>query len=291
VTEQTYIERAPRPALAHLVASAWIQQSGDEPYHSRHIPNGAVELLCALGSEPQVVGPITEPRVEVLAPGTTIVGVRLRPGAAPAVLGMPAAEVVDLAIDLWDAPALGERLAGARSPEHALNELERHVFGRTAGEPDPLIAEAVKQLMPWCLDDVTSLTASLYISETQLRRRCRDAVGLGPKTLHRLLRFQGFLALVQRSIATGRDESLAQLALDAGYADQPHLNRECLRLTGVSPRTFLRETQESCVSGHDHAASYAPLLQGRGGAAGEPQRVGRPPAAGRRVRAVGALAV
>jgi AraC-like DNA-binding protein len=268
VAGQTYVERAPAAPLAGLISSAWIQQSGDEPYRSRHIPNGSVELLCALGSEGRVVGPLTEPREEVLEPGTTLVGVRLHPGAAPSVLGMPASEVVDLTVDLWDAPALGEQLAGAPSPEHALRELERHVFGRIGGTPDPLIAEAVRQLMPWRLDDVTSLTTSLYISETQLRRRCRDAVGLAPKTLHRLLRFQGFLALVQRSIATGRNESLAQLALDAGYADQSHLNRECVRLTGVSPLQFLRETQESCACGHDHSASYAPLLEGRAGAAG-----------------------
>ena len=270
VADQSYVERSPAARLTGLVSSAWIQQSGDEPYRSRHVPNGAVELSCALGSEATVVGPLTEPRVEVLEPGTTIVGLRLHPGAAPSVLGMPASEVVDLAVDLWDAPALGEELAGAPSPEHALRDLERHVLERMVGEPDPLIAEAVKQLMPWHLDDVTSLTTSLYISETQLRRRCRDAVGLAPKTLHRLLRFQGFLALVQRAIATGRDESLAQLALDAGYADQSHLNRECVRLTGVSPLTFLRETEESCGCGHDHSASYAPLLKGRVGAAGEP---------------------
>jgi AraC-like DNA-binding protein len=265
---QSYVERAPAAPLAGLVSSAWIQRSGDEAYRSRHIPNGSVELVCALGAEPRVVGPLTEPLVEVLEPGTTIVGVRLHPGAAPAVLGVPASEVVDLAVDLWDAPALGEQLADA-SPEAALRRLERHVAARMSGEPDPLIAEAVKQLMPWHLDDVTSLTASLYISETQLRRRCRDAVGLAPKTLHRLLRFQGFLALVQRAIASGAEESLAQLALDAGYADQSHLNRECVRLTGVSPLTFLRETHESCACGHDHSASYAPMLEGRIGAPGE----------------------
>jgi AraC-like DNA-binding protein len=269
VAEQTYIERTPHPALTQLVSSAWIQEAGSEPYRSRQIPNGSVELLCTLGAEPRVVGPLTAPREELLEPGTTIVGVRLQPGAAPAVLGMPASEVVDLAVELWDAPALGEELAGAASPEQALAALERHVSGRMAAEPDPLVAEAVKQLMPWRLDDVTSLTRSLYISETQLRRRCRDAVGLAPKTLHRLLRFQGFLALVQRAIASGGDESLAQLALDAGYADQSHLNRECVRLTGVSPLAFLRQTQESCARGHDHSASYAPLLEGRDGAAGQ----------------------
>ena len=46
-----YVERAPVPALAGLVSSAWIRRAGDEPYVRRNVPNGAVELLC--GSAPR----------------------------------------------------------------------------------------------------------------------------------------------------------------------------------------------------------------------------------------------
>jgi AraC-like DNA-binding protein len=134
-----------------------------------------------------------------------------------------------------------------------------------AGQPpDPLVSTVVRGLMPWRINDVTSLRASLHISETQLRRRCRTAVGLAPKALHRMLRFQGFLALVQQAIAQGRpptDDGLALRALRAGYADQSHLTRECVRLTGVSPRVFLSETQQACACGHDHSASFAPVLR------------------------------
>jgi AraC-like DNA-binding protein len=209
--------------------------------------------------------------VEDFAPGTTVVGVRFRPGAAPQATGVPASEVVDLVLDaeeLWgrSAAALGEAVASAASPRASLAAVQRHVLDRArAGEgPDPLVAEAVRRLMPWRTRDVTSLTAALHISETQLRRRCRTAVGHAPKVLHRLLRFQGFLALVQHAIAQGRsptEDGLAALAVRAGYADQPHLTRECVRLTGASPAVFLAQTSETCSCGHDHAASYAPLLR------------------------------
>src|SRR4029453_14208456 len=80
------------PALAGLVSSVWIQRVSPDadPYTHRNIPNGGVELLCPVGSLPRVVGPLTRPLVEVLAPGTTVVGVRFRPGAAAPVLGPPA---------------------------------------------------------------------------------------------------------------------------------------------------------------------------------------------------------
>jgi AraC-like DNA-binding protein len=272
---QAYIERPPVPALADLVSSVWIQQIAPDadPYTHRNIPHGGLELVCQVGSIPRVVGPLTRPLVAVLAPGTTVVGVRFHPGAAPSVLGLPASELLDLAVEadeLWgrSAVALGERIDGAASPAEALAALQWHIVGRSgdAPGPDPLVWEAVRQLMPWRTADVGSLTSSLCISERQLRRRCQAAVGLAPKVLHRTLRFQGFLALAQEALARGRSlagDGLALLAAEVGYADQPHLTRECLRLTGVTPRTFLRQTELSCGCGHDHAASFMPLLRSR----------------------------
>jgi AraC-like DNA-binding protein len=274
---QGYIERPPVPALAGLVSSVWIQQVAPDadPYMHRSIPHGGVELVCPVGSVPRIVGPLTRPLVAVLTPGTTVVGVRFRPGAAPSVLDLPASELLNLAVEtdeVWgrSAAALGERLDGATSPERALADLQRHLVGRLgdAPGPDPLVSEAVRQLMPWRTADVGSLTSRLSISERQLRRRCHAAIGVGPKTLHRMLRFQGFLALVQSALSQGREpagDGLAALAADAGYADQAHLTHECVRLTGVTPRTFLRQTAQACGCGHVHEVSFAPLLRWRYG--------------------------
>ncbi|HEY6747166.1 MAG TPA: helix-turn-helix domain-containing protein [Mycobacteriales bacterium] len=267
---QSYVERRPIPALRGL-ASVSVQQVGRDaaPYAHRRIPHGAVELVCRVGTAPRVIGPLTEPLVEVLEPGATVVGLRFAPGAFPVVAGLPASELVGIEVEaeeLWGRPAsaLGEAIATAASPLEALIALQLHVQARAGARPDPLVSEAVRGLMPWHGADVTTLSASLHISETQLRRRFRAAVGLAPKAVHRILRFQGFLALVQRAIAQGRaatDDGLGLLALRAGYADQPHLTRECVRLTGVTPRVFLAETQRVCGCGHDHSASFAPLLR------------------------------
>ena len=274
VVSQSYVERAPLPALAGAVSSVWIQHvaPGADPHTQRHIPTGGVDVLCKVGAAPRIVGPHTGPRVEVLAPGTTTIGLRFRPGAAPAALGLPASEVADLELDageLWgDAGgALAESVASAASAEAALSALERDVAGRMAraAPPDPLIAEAVRQLH-WRSEDISSLTESLYISERQLRRRFQEAVGFAPKAVHRTLRFQEFLAIVQYAIAAGRaptDDGVARLAAEAGYADQSHLHRECLRLTGLTPREFLGATEAACACGHDHSASFAPLLRSR----------------------------
>ena len=89
---------------------------------------------------------------------------------------------------------------------------------------------------------------------------------VSPKVLQRTLRFQGFLALAQAgTTASGRRgaDGVAGLAVDAGYADQAHLSRECLRLTGLTPRQLLGGTIDRCTCGHEHSASYQPFLATR----------------------------
>jgi methylphosphotriester-DNA--protein-cysteine methyltransferase len=76
---------------------------------------------------------------------------------------------------------------------------------------------------------VELLADELGFSERQLRRRFHAAVGYGPKTLQRVLRFRRFLARADAG------EDLSRAALDAGYADQAHLTRDCARLSGLTP--------------------------------------------------------
>jgi AraC-like DNA-binding protein len=261
---QSYRERLPAHGLAGHLACVWVQEVGDA-YEHRTVPNAAAELSCQVGGEPVVTGPRTGHALELLAPGTTIVGVRFRPGAAPALLGVPANALVDVsasAEDVLPVGSLAERIAAAPSAWEAARELEDFLLARLPGAspPDALIAEAVRRLL-WRPNEVTELTTALYISERQLRRRSAEAIGLAPKAVHRILRFQGFLALAHGREPLGPD--LAQLAADAGYADQSHLARESLRLSGLSPRELLRESARQCTPTHDHAASFGPLLEAR----------------------------
>ena len=269
-----YVERFARPGLTGHVSSAYTHRAdAAERTSSRDVPNGSVEVRCVPGSSPVVVGPLTSARTEELEPGSRVVGLRLRPGAAPALLGLPASEIVDEVLDLgalWGegAERLMERIAGAGSDATALTALEQAFEGRlaSASPRDALVMEAVRDLMPWRTGDVGAVATRLSISESQLRRRTQAAVGISPKVLQRMLRFQGFLALVQEAVARGespRDEGIAALAAEVGFADQPHLNRECLRLAGCTPADFIAQTMRVCSCGHDHAASFRPLLSAR----------------------------
>jgi AraC-like DNA-binding protein len=270
---ESYVERPPLPGLARVVRTVWIQRTGEAAYAQRHLPTGGVEIHFPIGGRPQLVGPLTGPETELIPAHTTIVGVRFQPGTAPPVptaLDDLADQRLGLA-ELWGSSAdrLAEAMAQARTPERALTYLQAHLMRefRTAAGADPLVGEAVRALMPWHPVNIETLATHLALSASQLRRRCLRAVGMSPKVLQRTLRFQGFLALAQAgATASGRrgTDGTAGLAIDAGYADQAHLSRECLRLTGLTPREFLGGSVDRCTCGHEHSASYKPFLATRG---------------------------
>jgi AraC-like DNA-binding protein len=195
-----------------------------------------------------------------------VVGVRFWPGAAAPLLGVPADELVDQVVPAGDVPGaasdLSTRLAEVPGPDAALRLLQLDLVRHQARTPPPdsLVVEAVRRLMPWRPTGIGLLTEDLAISESQLRRRFLAGVGIGPKTLQRTLRFQGYLALAQ---AARHGRRVADLAAEVGYADHAHLGRECLRLTGLTPRELLGDAADRCGCGHDHAASYGPFLAAR----------------------------
>lgn len=267
---ETFRESRPAARLAQHVVCFWVQRvpAGFGSFIQRTVPNGSAELVCTVGAAPRFVGPSTGPMETVVAPGTTVVGVRLRPGAGPAVFGQPVAQFVDetVAADLlhgWLSAALGEASAAARSDQEMVDYLQAYVCGqldRTSSKDllDPLVLEVVRRLGGGNAESLRSLAASLYVSERQLRRRVTAATGLGPKTLHRHLRFQRFLAHAAESLHPAGQ--LAALAAQAGYADQAHLTRESVRLEGRPPHAVLLESEHHCRGAHDHSASYQPLL-------------------------------
>jgi AraC-like DNA-binding protein len=234
MVERFRVERAPRPALARHVASVWMQRS---PRADPLLPDAAVELVWS-GRGLFVRGADTRAHAIDAFPERTFVGVRFRPGAAARVLGLGGRDLADARVGvsvLWgraEMERVESRLAGAE-PEAAATLLEDVVESRAAELPDPVV-EAVVRAVQAGRASVSSLAERIGLSERQLLRRCVGALGYGPKTLDRILRFQRFLAL-----GAGTRLGLAELAAEVGYADQPHLTRECARLGGSTPTELL----------------------------------------------------
>lgn len=69
------------------------------------------------------------------------------------------------------------------------------------------------------------------MSLRQLERKFEQLVGLSPKQLARIIRFQS----VFRSAGCTPAPAWAEVALDCGYYDQAHFIREFKQLSGQSP--------------------------------------------------------
>ncbi len=130
------------------------------------------------------------------------------------------------------------QLPGSLALAEAMDRISRIAAYMVAERPaDRLVLEAARQLSrPGARAEL--IAGHLGISERQLRRRCQAAVGYGPRTLHRVLRFRRFVSLIDRAGATA---DLAAAAAQAGYADQAHLTRESRRLAGLPPGALARE--------------------------------------------------
>ena len=218
-----YRERRAQGALACL----WVRVAGEEGERTDVLPDACSDLIWTPGRGAFVAGPDTGPVPVTSAPGTLLLGIRFRPGAGGPALGVPLSELRDRRVDLVELDAaLARELHGGLEPHEAAARLER-VARRLAAEPgDPEVAAAVARLADPAAR-VEALAGEIGLSERQLRRRFHAAAGYGPKTLQRVLRFRRFLA--------GPRDDLAQAALEAGYADQPHLAREVARLAGTTP--------------------------------------------------------
>jgi hypothetical protein len=137
---RSYREYRPPVGLEAVVACLWEHQPADDRVQ-RVVPDGCVDLIWLADRELVIAGADTGPRSVELPARAPSSGIRVRPGSAGAVLGLPASELCDRQVDaasVWgeQAARLQEGLSGA-PPARRLQLLADAVAGRGA-EPDAL---------------------------------------------------------------------------------------------------------------------------------------------------------
>ena len=235
-----YTEWAAPTALRHAVVCLWAQVTTSGADRAGLVlPDGCTDLVWEQGRGAFVAGPDTGPVPTVMAAGSVMLGVRFRPSAGGPALGIPLSELRDQRVDLADLrPDEARRLPGTLDPDTAAaRALDMVAALIIDGAPDPAVTRAARLLRDPSAH-AENVAADVGLSMRQLRRRCHAAVGYGPKTLQRVLRFRRF---VSRIDACPDVLDLAAIAAEAGYADQAHLTRECGRLSGLTPAALARQ--------------------------------------------------
>jgi AraC-like DNA-binding protein len=203
------------------------------------LPDGCMDLIWTDGRL-IVAGPDTQAYLPSANEGRHFTGLRFAPGSAPGLLGVPAHELRNTRVpleDIWpsgEVRRLGERIAVTGDPGTALEALAHRRSIELPREPPLPVAAVVNAVRRGVA--VPVIARAIGLSERQLRRRSLDLFGYGPKMLGRILRMNRALELAR----AGRP--LAEVSVDAGYADQAHLTREVKALAGVPPAVLLGES-------------------------------------------------
>jgi AraC-like DNA-binding protein len=260
--------RVPAP-LGAVVECVWFLRgaAGSEgDATQRVLPDGCIELIVHFGdafesiadgadggrtptrqASSLVVGLLTRPLV--LRPPACVetMGIRFRPGGAYPFMSVPLAELTDSTVsldDLWGAPGrrLIDRLGDARDDQARLEIVTQALTSRltargsSARDSDPLIDTVVASLVRTAgRAGIADLADRAGVTTRHLQRRFQDRVGVSPKVLARILRFQNTLR--HREAATPIE--WAHVAVACGYADQSHLIREYAALAGETPASLL----------------------------------------------------
>jgi AraC-like DNA-binding protein len=167
------------------------------------------------------------------------VGAQLHAGAAEILFGMPADELAErhtLLDDLWgrSATLILDQLADIRSLERRLDLFESTLMSRVTSirRLHPAVAHALTRFT--VAGSIHEIVKETGYSHRRFIALFRREVGLPPKAYTRILRFQHAINRVARDSAT----DWADLALDAGYSDQSHFNREFREFAGVTPEEY-----------------------------------------------------
>ncbi|MFG2088730.1 MULTISPECIES: helix-turn-helix domain-containing protein [unclassified Spirillospora] len=250
-----------RPARSSRVAGvgmAGFRDRGTSAAAHRAVPHPAVTLALMFGGGSLVVddaggrrhrGSLVAGLGFGLGPvwmrGENFEGVqvRLSPVVARAILGASPAELDGAVValdDLWgrEASRIQEQLSEASSWEarFALTDalLSRRQEARSSVDPE--VTRAWNRIVA-CrgLLRVDELAAEVGWSRKRLWSRFRSQIGLPPKRAAKLVRFDH----AAHRLAAGGDP--ARVAAESGYADQPHLHRDVVALTGATPSTVAGE--------------------------------------------------
>ncbi|MGH9836318.1 MAG: DUF6597 domain-containing transcriptional factor [Blastocatellia bacterium] len=244
------------PPLSKNVECLWLLEGNDWRESStpeRLLPDGCVELILNFGdlfrehkeagrSELQpsrfVVGQMTRPVLVSPTGPVQLLGIRFAPGGTLPFFPVPPGELTNRIAPLADvAGALDRELSGqpydARGLPEKMAIVEALLLRQmsTKEEKGASLQNAISEIVSSGGQiSVDRLASDLGISGRQLERRFLSEVGLGPKLLCRILRFQQVFRAVERE-----DKNWAGIAADCGYYDQAHLIRDFRQFAGQTP--------------------------------------------------------
>jgi len=267
-----YLEIKPEPLLSKYVECFWtlendqstdrVQTELSQAVHpERILPDGCVELILNFGAqfrehrdngqhEPQpmhfLVGQMTRPMLISPNGRVELIGIRFHPGGTLPFFRLDMQEVINQVVELGALSCDLERKLLSRMDEacslpslsHRIAMLEKLLAEqvRDCKHDSRLVGLAAKIVDCGGQVTVDELAIDAGVSSRQLERRFLSEVGIGPKLLCRILRFQQVFRAVDEN-----DAGWAAVAADCGYYDQAHLIRDFQQFARQTPAVLFAQ--------------------------------------------------
>jgi AraC-like DNA-binding protein len=247
LADPLYQEFPPPADLASFVACTWVRvvRCADVT-NDAVLPDGCADIMVFDDQAPRVAGPDAITRRTTLWNGLVIAGIRLKPGACRAVLGIQVVDIVNGGARLSDIVASGHQLhrmlLASDNLSGRLALLEdwvRDAIDRATAN-DRAVVAACKLLGAGSAIDVADVARRLDWNTRMIHRQFVAACGYSPKHFQRIMRIQQALRIAHAR-PPGR---LAELAAAAGYADQSHMTRDFRQITGFTPAAYFADHAE-----------------------------------------------
>lgn len=246
-------------ALVHGQYVGWTERTRS-PMRRKELPFPGVPLILNFGPPFRLLDP-NDPVKPGLVRSSFVAGmhqqfaltespgyssclqVNLTPLGGFTVLGLPMHRIANQVIevdDLFGAPGKGliERLADAPDWEGRFDLLDDFLFQRALRGPHPStqLSWAWHQL---CLSNgqvsIGDLGKELRVSRRHLVAQFREQVGLSPKLVGRIMRFNRVVSLLKLDAGA----RWSRIAHECGYHDQSHLNHDFRQFAGATPSEYL----------------------------------------------------
>ncbi len=242
---------SPTPTLAPLVERFWIPVWSVEEPQTQSTLQHPVCLVVISDTYARFYGVVRGLSSVTLEGTGWAVGTMLTPAAGRLLLGRSVATVTGRWLDVGEVPGLdATRLVGevrdAMSSDPADPRAHAAAMAQVEGRLEPLLpldeqGELINRVVAWLVDHpevtrVDELAAEFAMTERSLQRLVEQRVGLSPKWLIQRRRLHDAVERLKAG-----ETSLADIAVELGYADQAHFTHDFRTVSGMTPGEFLAD--------------------------------------------------
>ena len=232
--------------LNPIIDAIWSSDSEIEPDKGHQAPPCVTsDLIIKLyQSDFEVIlsGPMTQQKSFPWVEGAHYFGIRFASGVGNLFREASLRELVDSSAALntlagVDLSQLAEQLASSLSWEAQISVLTRSTQNLGVPNHRNHNVDYAKDIIHNTNGNVQiqELAKHIRISQRHLERLFLNFTGLSPKKYCQIVRLNHFIDL----ISSDRNQSLAKVAADCGFADQSHLTQEFRNMMGQTPFAYL----------------------------------------------------